>query len=81
MALCNVIDAPIQSDKSISEEVEGAIVYLDAGCTESFQFLGAFPLLLELGAHAFCSLENMSCFNRTRIWIQGGKLWSLCHVY
>lgn len=44
----------------ISEDIEGAIIYLDAGCTESFQFIGAFPLLLEVGVRAICSLENMS---------------------
>ncbi|CAM8944272.1 unnamed protein product [Rhodiola kirilowii] len=42
----------------ISEHIDGAVVYLDAGCTESFQFLGAFSLLLELGAVSVCSLEN-----------------------
>lgn len=35
-------------------------MYIDAGCTESFQFAGAFPLFLELGARAVCSLENMT---------------------
>lgn len=44
----------------ISEDIKDAVIYLDAGCTESFQLLGAFPLLLELGVHAVCSLENMS---------------------
>lgn len=44
----------------ISEDIKDAVVYLDAGCTESFQLLGAFPLLLELGVHAICSLENIS---------------------
>lgn len=44
----------------ISEHIEGAVVYLDAGATESFQFIGAYPLLLELGARAVCSLENMT---------------------
>lgn len=44
----------------ISEDIKDAVVYLDAGCTESFQLLGAFPLLLEIGVHAICSLENIS---------------------
>lgn len=44
----------------ISEDIKDAVVYLDAGCTESFHLLGAFPLLLELGVHAICSLENTS---------------------
>lgn len=44
----------------ISDQVAEAILYLDAGCLEAFQFVGAFPLLLELGVRAVCSLENMS---------------------
>lgn len=43
----------------ISEHIQDAIVYLDAGSTESFQFIAAYPILLELGARAICSLENM----------------------
>ncbi|KAL9297750.1 hypothetical protein ACSQ67_023646 [Phaseolus vulgaris] len=43
----------------ISEHIQDSTVYLDAGSTESFQFLGAYPILLELGARAICSLENM----------------------
>lgn len=44
----------------ISEHIKDAILYLDSGCTESFQLIGAFPVLLELGVRAVCSLENMS---------------------
>lgn len=47
----------------ISEDIEGSIVYLDAGSTESFQFIGAYPVLLDLGARAICSLENMSALD------------------
>lgn len=43
----------------MSEHIEGAIVYLDAGSTESFQLIGAYPVLLDLGARAVCCLENM----------------------
>ncbi|WVZ04025.1 hypothetical protein V8G54_024831 [Vigna mungo] len=43
----------------VAEHIQDATVYLDAGSTESFQFLGAYPILLELGARAICSLENM----------------------
>lgn len=39
--------------------IEGSILYLDAGSTESFQFMGAFPVLLDLGVRAVCSLESM----------------------
>lgn len=53
----------------VSDDIRNAIVYLDAGCTESFQFLGAFPLLLEIGARAVCSLENTSPLDQVRlIW-------------
>ncbi|CAL5403823.1 unnamed protein product [Camellia sinensis] len=60
MAMVDVIICCLDSIRQISEHIESATVYLDAGCTESFEFLGAYPLLLELGAHAVCSLENMS---------------------
>lgn len=52
----------------ISDDIKDAIIYLDAGCTESFQFLGAFPLLLELGARAVCSLEKTSPLDEVR-WL------------
>lgn len=56
----------------VSDDIRNAIVYLDAGCTESFQFLGAFPLLLEIGARAVCSLENTSPLDQVRlIWEMG----------
>lgn len=56
----------------VSDDIRNAIVYLDAGCTECFQFLGAFPLLLEIGARAVCSLENTSPLDQVRlIWEMG----------
>uniref|UniRef100_A0A7N0TYM8 Sec1 family domain-containing protein MIP3 n=1 Tax=Kalanchoe fedtschenkoi TaxID=63787 RepID=A0A7N0TYM8_KALFE len=58
MASVDVIKTCLDSIRQISEHIEGAVVYLDAGCTESFQFLGAFSLLVELGAVSVCSLEN-----------------------
>lgn len=59
MALVDVIKSCLDSIRQISEHIEGATVYLDAGCTESFQFIGALPVLLDLGACTVCSLENM----------------------
>ncbi|XP_058077664.1 sec1 family domain-containing protein MIP3-like [Magnolia sinica] len=56
----DVIRSCLDSIHQISDEVSDATVYLDAGCSEAFQFLGALPLLLELGVRAVCSLENMS---------------------
>lgn len=53
----------------ISDDIKDAIIYLDAGSTESFQFIGAFPLFLELGARVVCSLENMSILDGVRISI------------
>lgn len=68
MALVNVIHCCLDSIRQISEDIKDAVVYLDAGCTESFQILGAFPLLLELGVHAICSLENMSPLDVVAGW-------------
>ena len=47
----------------IGDEIADADV--DSG-TEAFQFIGAFPLLLELGARAVCSLENASPLDAVR---------------
>ncbi|CAH8389802.1 unnamed protein product [Eruca vesicaria subsp. sativa] len=60
MALIDVAISCLNSIREIEEDVKDAIVYIDAGCTESFQLAGAFPLFLELGARAVCSLENMT---------------------
>ena len=68
MALVDVIISCTDSLKQISEHVEDAIVYLDAGSTESFQFLGAYPILLDLGAQAICSLESMSVLDAVADW-------------
>ncbi|KAL0399713.1 UNVERIFIED_CONTAM: Sec1 family domain-containing protein MIP3 [Sesamum radiatum] len=68
MATVNVIKSCLDSIRQISENIKDAIVYLDAGSTESFQFLGAFPLFLELGARAVCSLENMSALDKVVDW-------------
>jgi hypothetical protein len=51
----------------IGDEIADALVYLDAGTLEAFQFIGAFPLLLELGARAICSLENASPLDAVRL--------------
>ncbi|KAL3848739.1 hypothetical protein ACJIZ3_010621 [Penstemon smallii] len=64
MATVDVIKCCLDSIRQISDDIKDAIVYLDAGSTESFQFLGAFPLFLELGALAVCSLENMSSLDK-----------------
>ncbi|KAK1562103.1 hypothetical protein Q3G72_006345 [Acer saccharum] len=68
MALADVIKCGIDSIKQMSEHIEGAILYLDSGCTESFQYMGAFPVLLDLGARAVCSLENMSSLDAAVDW-------------
>jgi hypothetical protein len=46
--------------------IADSIVYIDAGTLEAFQFIGGFPLLLELGARAVCSLENASPLDAVR---------------
>lgn len=53
----------------ISDDIKDAIVYLDAGSTECFEFLGAFSLLFELGAHAICSLEKVSPLDKVCVII------------
>ncbi|MFQ6630468.1 hypothetical protein Gotur_008469 [Gossypium turneri] len=68
MALIDVTKSCLDSIPQISEHIEGAIVYLDAGCTESFQLMGAFPLFLDLGARAVCSSENMSALDAVADW-------------
>ncbi|KAI6675617.1 hypothetical protein NL676_003523 [Syzygium grande] len=55
-------------EELISERIKDATLYIDGGCTESFQYLGAFPLLLSLGARAVCSLENMSPLDMVADW-------------
>ncbi|KAF3444005.1 hypothetical protein FNV43_RR13695 [Rhamnella rubrinervis] len=68
MALVDVTKACLDSIGQISEHVEGSILYLDAGSSESFQFMGAFPVLLNLGVRAICSLENMSPLDAVVDW-------------
>ncbi|XWS41127.1 hypothetical protein CRYUN_Cryun17cG0053400 [Craigia yunnanensis] len=68
MALIDVTKSCLDSIGQISEQIEGAIIYLDAGCTESFQLMGAFPMLLDLGVRAVCSLENMCSLNAVADW-------------
>lgn len=68
MALVDVIKSSLDSIFQISEYIEGATLYLDAGCTESFQLLGAFPALLELGVCAVCSLENICPLDVVADW-------------
>ncbi|XP_027064098.1 sec1 family domain-containing protein MIP3 isoform X1 [Coffea arabica] len=66
--MVDVIKCCLDSIRQISDDIKDAVVYLDAGCTESFQFLGAFPLLLELGARAVCSLEKTSALDEVVSW-------------
>lgn len=68
MATLDVIKACLQSIHQLSQDIEGAVVYLDAGCTESFQFLGAFTVLLELGVRAVCGLESMDALDVVADW-------------
>ncbi|XXG47052.1 hypothetical protein AAC387_Pa02g1759 [Persea americana] len=68
MASADVIRSCLDSIHQISDELSDAILYLDAGCSEAFQFLGAFSLLLELGVRAVCSLENMSSLDIVVDW-------------
>lgn len=65
-----MINCCLDSIRELSEELKGAVVYLDAGCTESFKFLGAFPVLLEMGVLSVCSLESMSSLDMAIDWNQ-----------
>ncbi|KAH9318895.1 hypothetical protein KI387_020664, partial [Taxus chinensis] len=42
----------------VSDHLADAILYLDAGSAEAFQFVGGLPVLLDLGARVVCSLEQ-----------------------
>lgn len=68
MATVDVIKCCMDSIRQMSDEIRDAIIYLDAGCTESFEYVGAFSLFLELGAHAICSLEKMSPLDKVVDW-------------
>ncbi|KAL0769853.1 hypothetical protein YC2023_048432 [Brassica napus] len=68
MALIDVAISCLNSIREIEQDVKDAIVYIDAGCTESFQLAGAFPLFLELGARSVCSLENMTSLDAVADW-------------
>uniref|UniRef100_A0A2P2M7Z0 Sec1 family domain-containing protein MIP3 n=1 Tax=Rhizophora mucronata TaxID=61149 RepID=A0A2P2M7Z0_RHIMU len=68
MAPIDITKSCLDSITQLSEHIEGAVLYLDSGCTESFQFVGAFPLLLDLGVQAVCSLENMSPLDSAVNW-------------
>ncbi|KAG6508939.1 hypothetical protein ZIOFF_034321 [Zingiber officinale] len=60
MASADLIRSCRDSILQISDKLADSILYLDAGCLEAFQFIGAFKVLLELGVHSICSLENAS---------------------
>ncbi|CAL1394188.1 unnamed protein product [Linum trigynum] len=66
--LIDVTKSCLDSITQMAEHLEGAIIYLDSGCTESFQFAGAFPVFLDLGVRAVCSLENMSSLDAVVSW-------------
>ncbi|KAG8090714.1 hypothetical protein GUJ93_ZPchr0011g27934 [Zizania palustris] len=68
MGSVDLIAACLDSIRQIGDEIADALVYLDAGTLEAFQFIGAFPLLLELGARAICSLENASPLDSAADW-------------
>ncbi|XP_039067091.1 sec1 family domain-containing protein MIP3 isoform X2 [Hibiscus syriacus] len=68
MAFVDVTKSCLDSIRQISEHIEDAIVYLDAGCTESFQLVGAFPIFLDLGVRAVCSLENTYSLDVVADW-------------
>lgn len=68
MALLDVTRSCLDSISQISDHLEGSILYLDAGCVESFQILGGLPLLLDHGVQVVCSLENMTSLDAVIGW-------------
>ncbi|EES18766.2 sec1 family domain-containing protein MIP3 [Sorghum bicolor] len=68
MGSVDLIASCIDSIRQIGDEIADSIVYIDAGTLEAFQFIGGFPLLLELGARAVCSLENASSLDAAADW-------------
>lgn len=68
MAAVDLIASCQDSIRQIGDEIADALVYLDAGTLEAFHFIGAFPLLLELGARAVCSLESTSPLDAAAVW-------------
>ncbi|XP_074276053.1 sec1 family domain-containing protein MIP3 [Silene latifolia] len=68
MSVVDVTKSAIDAIHQISEYLVGATIYLDSGCTESFQSLGAFSLFLEHGARAVCCLENLSPLDTVADW-------------
>ncbi|XP_050935738.1 sec1 family domain-containing protein MIP3 [Cucumis melo] len=68
MALLDVTRSCLDSISQIADHLKGSILYLDAGCVESFQILGGFPLLLDHGVNVVCSLENMASLDAVIDW-------------
>lgn len=68
MGSVDLIASCIDSIRQIGDEIADSIVYIDEGTLEAFQFIGGFPLLLELGARAVCSLENASPLDAAADW-------------
>nr|CAB3491022.1 unnamed protein product [Digitaria exilis] len=68
MGSVDLIATCLDSIRQIGDEIADTIVYVDAGTMEAFQFIGAFPLLLELGARAVCSLESASPLDAVADW-------------
>lgn len=68
MGSVDLIASCLDSIRQIGDEIADALVYIDAGTLEAFQFIGAFPLLLELGARAVCGLENASPLDAAADW-------------
>ncbi|KAK4779318.1 hypothetical protein SAY86_006846 [Trapa natans] len=68
MAVADVAISCLDSISQLSDHIKDSVLYLDGGCAESFQYLGAFPVLLGLGARAVCSLEKMSPLDLVIDW-------------
>ncbi|KAG9459540.1 hypothetical protein H6P81_004048 [Aristolochia fimbriata] len=74
MASVDIVRSCLDAFHQVSDEFFDAVLYIDAGCLEAFQFLGVVPLLLELGARAVCSLENVSSRDTVGTWNTTSKI-------
>ncbi|KAJ1696569.1 hypothetical protein LUZ63_005081 [Rhynchospora breviuscula] len=68
MGSVDLIRSCLDSLREISDEISDAILYIDSGTREAFQFSGAFPLLLQLGVRSVCGLDDLSPLDAAAGW-------------
>ncbi|KAI4319742.1 hypothetical protein MLD38_033306 [Melastoma candidum] len=76
MAVVDVSKTCLDSIGRVGELLKDSVLYLDSGCAECFQYIGAFPLLLDHGVRAVCSLEDLAPLGTVVNWtskLQAGQ--------